>query len=112
MLKVEPVPVPTRLADGLAYSVSEFDAEFHGVMRHQHVVSVSFRGKRASDWQCQRAIRLAGHDPALAEEDNHFSGITRTFFIVEGLDEPGVCECKDDEVVVVEPDGYTYSRQR
>lgn len=112
MLKVEPVPRPTLLPDGLAYSVSEFDAEFHGVMRHQHVVSVSFRQRRASDWQCQRALKLAGFDPASAEEDNHFSGMTRTFFIVEGLDEPGVCECKDDETIVVEPDGYTYSRPK
>lgn len=28
MLRVDSVPVPTRLSDGLAYSVSEFDAEF------------------------------------------------------------------------------------
>ena len=101
------VPIPTRLGDGLAYSVSELVAPFHGVVRRQTVVAVSFRGKRASDWQCRRALELAGV-PTTAEEDNHFPGITRTFFWVDGAE--GVCECKTDETIVVEPDGNTWSR--
>lgn len=104
------VPIPVRLPDGLAYSVEEFDAEFHGEIRHQVSVAVSFRGRRASDWQCKRALRLAGI-PDTAEEDNHFPGMTRTFFWVEGVDPELQCECKTDESVIVEPGGYTWSKE-
>lgn len=104
-----PIPIPITLPDGLRYSIAEFTAEFHGEERRQISVAVSFRGRRASDWQCRRALRLAGI-PETSEEDNHFPGITRTFFWVEGVPADLQCECKTDETIVVEPDGYTWSR--
>lgn len=104
------IPQPTVLNDGLAFSREEFAGEFQGEIRNQIMVSVSFRGKRPSDWQCKRALELNGL-PTDIEEDNHLPGITRSFFWVEGV-ENGVCECKTDETVVVEPDGYVWSKTK
>lgn len=87
-------------------------AEFRGESRPHWHVSVSMNGQRANNEQV--AIALRHFDMQAAEEDKHHSGNARHFFLLADL-KPGEvaeCECKETEEVVVEPDGYTYSRER
>lgn len=91
---------------------SFFIAPFRGRMRPQWHVSVSASGQRPNQEQLTMALRWFGME--FAEEDNHSSGVARHFFLIADLapgEAPGECECKEDEEIVVEPDGYTWSRR-
>jgi hypothetical protein len=89
--------------------------EFRGQPRWQWHVSVSSAGHRPTDDQVDRALR--DFKMAFAEEDNHSPGVARHFFLgcfptPEEVATGTQCECKETEEVVVEPDGYTWSRER
>lgn len=94
-------------------------ADYRGAAVWQWLVSISCStkqpgvyGVRADDETCQRV--LADFDLVGAEEDNHEPGVGRKFFRNVDL-APGqvsLCECKEDEETVVEPDGYTWTRKK
>lgn len=78
------------------------------------LVSVSIQrdtgNRRAKDHEVRRALAAFGMREA--EEDNHEPGIARKFFMPFDRAQRGICECKTDESVIVEADGYTYSTRR
>ena len=49
-----------------------------------------------------------------AEEDNHHPGRIRNLFLPLHLPRGtvGVCDCKTDETVVTEPDGFQWSKPK
>lgn len=70
-------------------------------------VSVSRRGKRPDDADVARALRAFQMENA--EEDNHHPGVARHFFMPVDPSRRVTCECKTEETVVTEPDGYRWS---
>lgn len=86
-------------------------AEYQGQpCPHNHVsVSVLTVGRRPTDEQM--AIVRADFDMEDAEEDNHQPGRVRNLFLPLHLPRgtTGICDCKDDETQMVEPDGFTWS---
>lgn len=74
----------------------------------QWQVSISVRGgKRPTDRECKRALRA--FSMLGAEEDNHHPGRARQFWMPVDKTKRVDCECKTDERVVVEKDGYTWT---
>ena len=71
------------------------------------VVSVSKNGKRPDDRDMDRVRKAFGMQDA--EEDNHEPGIARKLMMCVDPARRVACECKTDERVVVEPDGYRWS---
>jgi len=70
-------------------------------------ISVTECGKRPSGRVVRRALRAFGM--ADAEEDNHHPGNARHFFKPVDSKRRISCECKTTEMVVKEPDGYTWT---
>lgn len=79
----------------------------HGVVGPTWLVSVTWNRQRPTDAHMARVVDAFAM-PAF-EEDNHYPGVSRSLFCP--LDEAYrlECECKLTEVVVVEPDGYTWT---
>jgi hypothetical protein len=71
------------------------------------LIAISRRGSRPRPTDVRKALRAFGM--TAAEEDNHGPGNTRSFFLVVDAALRGICECKTDESVHRDPDGYTYS---
>jgi hypothetical protein len=79
---------------------------------HWHL-SISCSGRRAPDDVVRKVLRQ--FDLPNAEEDNHQPGIARNFWRVCSLPADALqvaCDCKEKEEVVVEPDGFTWTRIR
>lgn len=72
--------------------------------------SVTRQKKRPKPGDVQR-FRI-DFDMLQAEEDNHHPGNAKHFFLPVDPALRGICECKTDEVVHVEPDGYTWTNPR
>lgn len=90
-------------------------AEYQGLTcLHNHVtVSVDQRlGRRPTDEEMDE-VRVI-FDMVDAEEDNHQPGRIRNLFLPVHLPRGtvGVCECKEDEEQVLEPDGFTWSKPK
>jgi hypothetical protein len=70
-------------------------------------LSVSERRQRPS----ADTIRRVRRDFAMqrAEEDNHHPGIARHLWLPIEIRHRVDCECKTDEKVIVDPDGYTWT---
>lgn len=73
----------------------------------QWLVTVSKSGRRVSDRDLERVRRA--FDMEGAEEDNHAPGITRALFLTVDPGRRVECECKTEETIHVEPDGYRWS---
>jgi hypothetical protein len=73
-------------------------------------LSISSRGGRASGEQVKRALTDFG--VAGAEEDNHEPGIARHFWRPVDPARRRDCQCKADEVTVIEPDGHSWTNPR
>jgi hypothetical protein len=74
----------------------------------QWLVTISAKGARPSAKQTRKALRAFGMTEA--EEDNHAPGIARGFFLVVDPARRVACQCKTTEAVVVESDGYRWSK--
>lgn len=74
----------------------------------QWLVTISADRKRPAQWQVDKVLKDFGMEGA--EEDNHTPGRTRGFFLVCDPARRVACQCKSDEAVVVEPDGFTWSK--
>lgn len=70
-------------------------------------ISIADVGKRPSPKHVRRALRAFGM--VGAEEDNHHPGNARHFWMPVDPARRVACECKEDEAVVVEPDGYRWT---
>lgn len=70
-------------------------------------VSISNSGKRPKPHHVRRALRAFGM--VGAEEDNHHPGNARHFWLPCDPAHRVDCECKVDEVTIVEPDGYRWT---
>lgn len=70
-------------------------------------VSVSVLGRRPTDAEFQAA--LAAFGMLEGDEDNHHPGVARHVFMPLDPAYRKVCECKTDETLVTEPDGYAWS---
>jgi hypothetical protein len=78
-----------------------------GIIGPQWHISIARRGKRphATDVRrTLRAFRMVG-----AEEDNHHPGNARHFWVVCDPAKRVDCECKEDEVLVTDADGYRWT---
>ena len=73
----------------------------------QWLISITAKGKRAKPKQIRRALRAFGM--VGAEEDNHHPGNARSFWRPLDPSRRVDCECKTDETIVVEDDGYTWT---
>jgi len=68
---------------------------------------------RASDDICKKVLSTFGVDYAFPLlEDNHHPGLARHFFIPCNPEYRAMCDCKEDEKVVTEPDGYQWTTPR
>lgn len=77
----------------------------------QWLVSFSVGGKKRIDGKELRRA-LANFDMADAEEDNHHPGVARHFWKPVDPAHRVECQCKSDETLVVDSDGYTWSNAR
>lgn len=74
------------------------------------LVSFSLDGERLSGRPLDRALSDFGMSDA--EEDNHHPGVARHFFMPVDPAHRVDCECKSDETIIVEADGYTWSNSK
>jgi hypothetical protein len=73
-------------------------------------ISISELGKRPTLKLARRALKVFGLEGA--EEDNHEPGNAKHFWMPVDPEHRVDCECKVDEVTVVEPDGHRWSNAR
>lgn len=71
-------------------------------------ISISTKGERPKN---VFAI-LRDFGMSHGEEDNHHPGIARHFWLPIDPAHRADCECKADEVTIVEPDGYRWTNPR
>lgn len=86
-------------------------AEYHDLVVAQNHVSVSvLMDRRPND--LEMTMVRGAFDMVDAEEDNHQPGRIRNLFLPLHLPRgtTGICDCKSDETVVVEPDGFRWSK--
>ena len=73
-------------------------------------ISITTMGKRPKPNHVRRALRA--FDLVGAEEDNHEPGNARHFWLPVDPAHRVDCQCKEDEEVIVDPDGYTWTNPR
>jgi hypothetical protein len=73
-------------------------------------VSVSKGGKRPKDKELRAALRAFGM--VGAEEDNHHPGVARHLWLPVDPSRRVDCECKEEEALITEPDGYKWTNPR
>lgn len=73
-------------------------------------LSVSVNGRRARGHEVRHVLRDFGM--VGAEEDNHHPGIARNFWIPLDPSKRVECECKTNEDIIREPDGYTWTNPK
>lgn len=90
------------------------DAEYPDGVGHgpQWHVSVSHLGRsRPRPHEIRRTLRAFGI-AEIKEEDNHHPGNARHFFVPVDPAKRVTCQCKLDEDVIVEPDGYAWTNPK
>jgi hypothetical protein len=73
-------------------------------------ISISAMGKRPKEHHVRRALRAFGM--VSAEEDNHHPGVARHFWMPVDPAHRVECQCKTDEDVIVDPDGYEWTNPK
>ena len=81
-----------------------------GEMIPQWHISISNLGKRPS--QLVVDVALKAFEMVGAEEDNHHPGNARHFWMPIDPERRVDCECKTDETVIQDPDGYTWTNPK
>lgn len=71
------------------------------------MIGISRNGRRPTDDEVARALRAFSMQDAI--EDNHEPGVKRMYFLPIDPSRRADCECKTDEVLVTEADGYQWS---
>lgn len=88
------------------------DAEYpdrSGDIGPQLLISVTRRGRRPSKGDLKVAFRGFGLRNVALEEDNHYPGQARSFWLPLDPARRVDCQCKTEEETLVEPDGYTWT---
>lgn len=88
------------------------DVETNGIVGPTWVLSISRRGNRRPNNRELHKMLKGFRCPSPWDEDNHESGMARKVFIPVDPKHRTACECKTDEILVVEKDGYTWSKKR
>lgn len=83
------------------------DGNGRGPQWHLSVSRSGVRPSAADVRRAQRAFRMVG-----TEEDNHHPGNARHFWLPVDPAHRVTCQCKDDEDVIRETDGYTWTNPR
>lgn len=73
-------------------------------------ISVSELGRRPSKSGLRRALKAFGMHSS--EEDNHHPGFARHFWLPVDKTRRVTCQCKEDEDVIQESDGYNWTNPR
>lgn len=73
-------------------------------------ISISAMGKRPKDHHTRRALRAFGM--VGTEEDNHHPGVARHYWLPVDPAHRVDCQCKTDEDVIVDPDGYEWTNPK
>lgn len=73
-------------------------------------ISISAMGKRPKDKQVRRALRAFGM--VGSELDNHHPGVAQHYWLPVDPARRVECQCKTEEEVIVEPDGYAWTNPR
>lgn len=73
----------------------------------QWQIAISANRKRPKPHHVRRALRAFGMQAA--EQDNHHPGVAQHFFLVVDPAHRVDCECKTDEEIIIEPDGYRWT---
>lgn len=76
----------------------------------QWQLSLSLHGKRPKPHHVRRTLRAFGI--VGAEQDNHHPGVALHFWVPLDPSARVECQCKSDEDVIVEPDGYTWTNPK
>lgn len=76
----------------------------------QWLVSVSNTGKRPKPHHVRRALRAFGM--VGSESDAHHPGVAVHYWLVCDPSRRVTCQCKSDEDLVVEPDGYRWTNPK
>lgn len=99
---------------GLVVISSAMDAEYQGVVVPHNHVSVALHDHRRRPNDKEMGWVRADFDMEDAEEDNHLPGVARHLFLPLHLPRgtEGICDCKADETLVVEPDGFRWSKTK
>ncbi len=75
-------------------------------------ISVSAQGTRPRSTDVRRALRAFGIGHLQYDEDNHHPGNARHFWVPVDPDHRVACQCKTDETLVTEADGYRWSNPK
>jgi len=94
---------PIRVLSELALAQSPVQPE--AVVPQWHI-SITDRGRRPKPHHVRRALRAFGM--VGAEEDNHYPGAARYFWLAVDPAHRAGCECKESEETVVDVDGYRW----
>jgi hypothetical protein len=76
----------------------------------QWLVSISNSGKRPKPHHVRRVLRA--FDMVGAESDAHHPGVAVHYWLVCDPERRVACQCKTDEDVIVEPDGYAWTNPK
>lgn len=98
---------PIRVLSELADAQSPVDPRSSTLQWH---ISITTNGKRPKPHHLRRALRAFGM--VGAEEDNHYPGNARYFWLAVDPTHRVRCECKESESTVVEPDGYRWQNPK
>jgi hypothetical protein len=93
-----------------AVELAEYpDGQGHGPQWH---ISISVRGLKVRPTDRQTRAVLREFAMPRVEEDNHHPGNARHYWCPIDPAHRVDCECKVDEAIVREPDGYTWSNDK
>lgn len=117
----EPMPLPAFLQEGEASAwrrgrlvvISTLaDITTNGVDGPCWLLSLSRAGNRRPDDKDLKRMLRDFAVPSPWDEDNHEPGRARKVFVPVNPAQRTACECKTDETIVVEPDGYRWSKPK
>ena len=98
---------PIRVLSELCLAQSPVKADETTPQWH---ISITDRGRRPKPTQVRKTLRAFGM--VSAEEDNHYPGRARTFWLAVDPAHRAGCECKETEATIVDKDGYKWQNPK